>query len=41
MFGRFEMRLFETERKKDVDVAHDFISGSPRVDSKGMRVVVY
>lgn len=40
LFRRFELRLFETTRA-DVDIAHDFIAGSPRMDSKGVRVVVH
>lgn len=40
LFCRFELRLFETTRA-DVDIAHDFIGGFPRVDSKGVRVTVH
>lgn len=40
VFGRFELRLFDTTRA-DVDIAHDFIAGLPRLDSKGVRVVVH
>lgn len=39
LFRRFELELFETTRA-DVDVAHDFVAGTPRLDSKGVRVVV-
>ena len=39
VFARFELRLFETGRA-DVDVAHDFVVGTPRLDSKGVRVLV-
>ena len=39
VFRRFELRLFETTRA-DVEVVHDFVAGSARLDSKGMRVVV-
>lgn len=39
LFRRFELRLFETTRA-DVDIAHDFIAAAPRVDSKGVRVVI-
>lgn len=40
VFRRFELQLFETTRA-DVDVAHDFVAGTPRVDSKGVRVRVH
>lgn len=40
VFRRFELRLFETTRA-DVDMAHDFIGASARLDSKGVRVVVH
>ena len=40
VFRRFDMKLFETTRE-DVDVVHDFTVGMPRLDSKGMRVVVH
>lgn len=39
VFRRFELKLFETTRA-DIDVAHDFVAGTPRVDSKGVRVLV-
>ncbi|KAF2089278.1 putative P450 monooxygenase [Saccharata proteae CBS 121410] len=37
--GRFEIKLWET-RREDADVAHDFFSPSPKLDSEGVRVVV-
>ena len=37
--ARFEMKLYQTGRE-DVDLAHDFVAGSARVGSKGIRVVV-
>ena len=40
VLSRFELRLFETTRA-DVDMAHDFISGFPRLDSRGVRVTVH
>ena len=40
VFGRFKMRLFETRRREDVDVVHDFVAGSPSMNSKGVRVMV-
>jgi cytochrome P450 len=39
VFRRFELQLFETTRA-DVEMVHDFIAGTPRLDSKGMRVIV-
>ena len=39
VFRRFELQLFETTRA-DIDVAHDFVAGTPRLDSKGVRVLV-
>lgn len=40
VFGRFELRLFETTRA-DVDVAHDFVVAVPKLDTKGVRVMVH
>ncbi|MCJ1374965.1 hypothetical protein MMC20_006198 [Loxospora ochrophaea] len=34
------MRLFETERERDVDVKKDFFAASPSLDSKGVRVLI-
>jgi cytochrome P450 len=39
VFARFEMELWETTRE-DVDVVHDFVNPSPRLDSKGVRALV-
>ncbi|MCJ1287369.1 hypothetical protein MMC26_006718 [Xylographa opegraphella] len=39
VFRRFDLKLFETTGE-DVRVVHDFIFGAPRLDSKGVRVVV-
>ena len=39
VFRRFEFELYETSRE-DVDAKHDFFVPSPRLDSKGMRVLV-
>ncbi|MCJ1384873.1 hypothetical protein MMC17_007991 [Xylographa soralifera] len=39
VFRRFDLELFETTGE-DVKVVHDFIFGAPRLDSKGVRVVV-
>ncbi|MCJ1436172.1 hypothetical protein MMC27_005550 [Xylographa pallens] len=39
IFRRFDLELFETSGE-DVRVVHDFIFGAPRLDSKGVRVVV-
>lgn len=39
VFRKFELQLFETTRD-DVDIAHDFVVGTPRLDSKGMRVLI-
>jgi cytochrome P450 len=39
MFRQFDMELYETTRE-DVDVVHDFFDGFPRLDSKGVRVLV-
>ena len=38
VFRRFEFELYGTSR--DVDAKHDFFVLSPRLDSKGMRVLV-
>lgn len=40
VFRRFNLQLFDTTRA-DIDVAHDFVAGTPRVDSKGVRVLVH
>jgi len=40
VFRKFEMRLFDTVRERDVDVSHDFFNPSPKLSSKGMRVTV-
>lgn len=37
--GGVELELFETDRS-DVEVVHDFFNPSPRLDSKGVRVLV-
>jgi cytochrome P450 len=37
--GEFTFELFETDRS-DVDIVHDFFNTSPKLDSKGVRVVV-
>ena len=37
--GRFHFELFETD-ESDVKVVHDFANTSPRLDSKGVRVLV-
>jgi len=37
--GRFELELFETDQS-DVETVHDFFNTSPRLDSKGMRVLI-
>ena len=39
IFQRFDLALYETTRS-DATVVHDYIAGSPRADSKGIRVVV-
>jgi cytochrome P450 len=39
IFRRFELELFETTRE-DVDIMHDFFNPYPRLDSKGVRVLV-
>lgn len=39
LFRRFDFELFQTDRS-DVDVAHDFFNPSPKLDSKGVRVLV-
>ena len=39
VFRRFDLELFETSGE-DVRVVHDFVFGAPRLDSKGVRVVV-
>ena len=37
--GRFHFELFETD-ESDVRIVHDFANTSPRLDSKGIRVLV-
>jgi hypothetical protein len=39
VFRRFEFELFETDLS-DVEMAHDFLMPSPRLDSKGVRARV-
>ena len=39
VFRRFDLQLFETTGE-DVKVVHDFIFGAPRLDSRGVKVVV-
>jgi len=39
VFRRFDLELFETTRE-DVDIVHDFLHPSARLDSKGVRVLV-
>lgn len=40
LFRRFNMSLYETTRA-DVDIEHDFFTAFPRLDSKGVRVLVH
>lgn len=40
IFRTFEMKLFDTVRERDIDLAHDFFSPSPTLGSKGCRVTV-
>lgn len=37
--GRFNFELFETDMS-DVEIVHDFLNVSPRLDSKGIRVTI-
>ena len=39
VFRRYDLELFGTGRD-DVDAKHDFMVPSPKLDSKGLRVVV-
>ena len=39
VFREFDMELYETTRE-DVDTAHDFFAAVPKLDSKGVRVLV-
>ncbi len=39
LFRRFELELYETDRS-DVDLKHDFFVPVPKLDSKGVRVLV-
>jgi cytochrome P450 len=39
VFREFDLELYETTRE-DVDIAHDAFSAAPRLDSKGVRVLV-
>ncbi len=34
-----KMRLFDTERERDVDVKHDFLITNPSFESRGIRVL--
>ena len=40
MFGRFghQMRLFNTERERDIDVKHDYFNPAPSAKSNGLMV---
>jgi hypothetical protein len=38
-FRRFRSELYETDIS-DIELAHDFIIPSPRLDSKGIRVKI-
>jgi cytochrome P450 len=39
LFRRCDLELFETTRE-DVDIKHDYFTSFPRLDSKGVRVLV-
>ena len=39
LFRRFDMTWYETTRA-DVDIKHDFFTAFPRLDSKGVRVLI-
>ncbi|ETN44452.1 uncharacterized protein HMPREF1541_10633, partial [Cyphellophora europaea CBS 101466] len=39
VFRNFEFKLYQTE-PSDVKLAHDFFLPSPRLDSKGVRVLM-
>jgi hypothetical protein len=39
MFRYFELELYETD-KSDVELAHGFFLPFPKLDSKGIRVIV-
>jgi cytochrome P450 len=39
VFSQFNLELYETTRD-DIDVVHDFFNPSPRLDSKGVRVLL-
>ncbi len=39
LFRKFDFELYQTDRS-DVDVAHDFFNPSPKLDSKGVRLLV-
>jgi hypothetical protein len=39
VFRNFSFELFQTDLS-DVELAHDFFLPSPRLDSKGVRVMV-
>ena len=38
LFRKYELKLFETD-VSDVRIVHDFFLPSPRLDSKGVRVI--
>ena len=40
MFRRFELELFDTLRKRDVDTVRDCFVGMPSPESKGVRLKV-
>ena len=39
VFRKFEFELYQTELS-DIELAHDFFLPSPKLDSKGVRVLV-
>ena len=38
LFRKYELKLYETDAS-DVRIVHDFFLPSPRLDSKGVRVI--
>lgn len=40
LFRRVDLSLYETSRE-DVDIKHDFLTAFPRLESKGVRVLVH
>ena len=40
IFRRYELQLYNTDRKRDIDYKYDCFLGEPGGDSKGVRVKI-